>query len=514
MLTTKTTMNKQNSFIAVLILLYVAKTSVIFCGDDPKENTKLNHLTTISGRISPKSIVYNKKGLFFAQNMMYRHTITVYNRDFELVKTISDEVKLSDYGIDKYKGSYKGAPVECAFSHNGKFAWVSNYEMQGGTSEEFKKPGCDGCVGKKYDQSYVYRINTATFNIDAVIEVGSVPKFIAATPNNKYVLVTNWTSGDLSIIDTEINKEIKRIDLGSLPRGIDINSTSTYAYIAIMGSDKIAEVNLNTYDVSWIKDVGRGPRHICISPDDKFLYVTINNESKVDKINLEDKSITYVKTGNQPRSMAISKDGNFLYVVNYNSNTLYKIQTSNMEIVYKVNTKSKPIGVTFDDKKKNVWVACYTGKIMVFHDTYYDPAEPLMYATKEEEEALTFLGNGFLNETKPQKTLASIAEKADPEDYKTITQNDEEEEEHEEGMVNPKEQENIDGYLVVAGSFSKEYHAEKKLKYFKEKGHKAGIYYSEDKNVYRVFVANTNTKEEAINYQSKIAESSWVFTVK
>jgi YVTN family beta-propeller protein len=511
-------MNKQNSFIAVLILFYVALQSVAFCGDNPKEekvNKRLNHLKTITGRISPKSIVHNKKGLFFAQNMMYRHTITVYNRDFKLVKTISDEVKLSDYGIADYKGSYKGAPVECAFSHNGKFAWVSNYEMKGGTSEEFKKPGCDGCVGKKYDQSYVYRINTKTFKIDNVIEVGAVPKFIATTPNNRYVLVTNWTSGDLSIIDTETNKEIKRIDLGSLPRGIDINSTSTFAYVAIMGSDKIAEVNLESYEISWIKDVGRGPRHICISPDDKFLYVTINNESKVAKINLTDKTLTYVKTGNQPRSMVISKDGNFLYVVNYNSNTLYKIQTSNMEIIYKVNTSSKPIGVTFDDKKNNIWVACYTGKIMIFHDTYYDLDEPLVYATQEEEDVLTFLGHGFLNETKPDKTLASIAEEYAPKEKGEKSKEIEEEKENsKEESVNPKDQENLDGFLVISGSYSKESNAEKKVNYFNEKGYKAGMYYSEDKSVYRVYVLNTNTKQEAIEFQGTIEDRSWIFTLK
>lgn len=53
---------------------------------------------TIRGDISPKSVVHSGKGLFFAQNMMYNHTITVYDRPFNLVKTITDRVKLSDYG--------------------------------------------------------------------------------------------------------------------------------------------------------------------------------------------------------------------------------------------------------------------------------------------------------------------------------------------------------------------------------------------------------------------------------
>ena len=82
----------------------------------------------ITGSISPKSIVHSGDGLFFAQNMMYRHTITVYDRDMELVATIPDTVDLSGFG---HSGEYKGAPVEAAFSSDGSTAYVSNYQMYG-----------------------------------------------------------------------------------------------------------------------------------------------------------------------------------------------------------------------------------------------------------------------------------------------------------------------------------------------------------------------------------------------
>ena len=75
---------------------------------------------TIYGQISPKSIVHSGDGLFFAQNMMYNHTVTVYDRNYKLLKTIKDEVNLADYGFDDYNNTYKGAPVEVAFSHGGQ----------------------------------------------------------------------------------------------------------------------------------------------------------------------------------------------------------------------------------------------------------------------------------------------------------------------------------------------------------------------------------------------------------
>ena len=59
----------------------------------------LEQVATITGNLSPKSIVHSGNGLFFAQNMMYRHTVTVYNRTFELVETIPDTVELAEFGF-------------------------------------------------------------------------------------------------------------------------------------------------------------------------------------------------------------------------------------------------------------------------------------------------------------------------------------------------------------------------------------------------------------------------------
>ena len=43
-----------------------------------------------------------------------------------------------------------------------------------------------------------------------------------------------------------------------------------------------------------------------------------------------------------------------------------------MKVVDNIKTNDKPIGITYDDETNNIWVACYEGSIMVFHDSYYD----------------------------------------------------------------------------------------------------------------------------------------------
>jgi len=74
-----------------------------------------------------------------------------------------------------------------------------------------------------------------------------------------------------------------------------------------------------------------------------------------------------VATGTQPRSMAISPDGTALYVVNYESNTVSKLRSDDMTVVQTVDVPSHPIGITYEPLTHRVWVACYSGEILMFN---------------------------------------------------------------------------------------------------------------------------------------------------
>jgi YVTN family beta-propeller protein len=319
--------------------------------------------------MSPKSVVASHDGVLFAQNMMYRHSISVFDAEGALVRTIPDSVDLSAYGIDGHPGVSKGAPVEMAFSPDGKVAWVSNYSMYGAG---FGPEGDDSCTpGDGTDDSFVYKVDTATHQILDVIGVGAVPKYVAATPDGSKVLVTNWCTWDLSVIDTATDTEVQRIDLGGrYPRGIAISPDSRTAYIALMGSDTMVSVDLGSYEVSPHSSPGDSPRHVVISPDGAHLYVSNNRDGNVVKLDrATGRVLGSVTTGEQPRSLAISSDGEAIYVVNYESSTMSKVRTSDMTVMQTVQTDAHPIGITYEPTLQRVWVACYGGRILVFDDS-------------------------------------------------------------------------------------------------------------------------------------------------
>ena len=108
--------------------------------------------------------------------MMYKHTVSAFRADGALVTTISDSVRLADFGVTGHPGTSQGAPVEMAFSPDGKHAWVSNYAMYG---KGFGPEGLDTCTaGDGTATSLVYRVDTQPFAVDRVVPVGAVPKYV------------------------------------------------------------------------------------------------------------------------------------------------------------------------------------------------------------------------------------------------------------------------------------------------------------------------------------------------
>src|SRR5204862_7685566 len=104
-------------------------------------------------------------------------------------------------------------------------------------------------------------------------------------------------------------------------------------------------------------------------PAGNVLYGTLNAEGTVAKVDLRSgRVVAKVTTGSAPRSMTIAPDGRSLYVVNYESNTVSKLRTRDMRVLQTVPTNAHPIGIAYDDATGDVWVACYTGTIMVFRD--------------------------------------------------------------------------------------------------------------------------------------------------
>lgn len=352
--------------VVALIILFATSTFSAHA-QTLNSDQKMVLIDSVGGSISPKSVLASDSGLISAHNMMYRHSVTIYDaNNAELIATVPDSVVLSDFGYTQYSGTYRGAPVEGAFSPDGKYLYFTNYSMYG---KGFTKEGHDTCSpASGYDKSFLSRINLESKKIDAVYPVGSVPKVVQVTPDNKYVLVSNWCSYTVTVISIESGKTVKSIKIGRYPRGIAITKDSRYAFVAEMGGAHIHRIDLSDFSKILIP-IGSNPRAVVLSPDESKLYVTMNLAGKVQAWDLiASKTIKSVKTGAKPRSLDISSDGSALFVVNFNGDTVSKIRTSDMKVIQTIKVCNEPIGVTYDSSTNRTWVACYGGTLKVFEN--------------------------------------------------------------------------------------------------------------------------------------------------
>ena len=351
-------------FIAIFALSLVSL-PVTHASEPLSQDTRMKLVKTLSGDLAPKSVLSSGSGLISAHNMMYKHTVTIYDsKTMELVSTVKDSVDLKSFGFSKYSGNYRGAPVEGAFSPDGKYLYFTNYAMYG---KGFNKEGTDKCSPSSgYDTSFLSRIDLSTYTIDAVYPVGSVPKVVQVTPDNKYVLVSNWCSYTVSVISVAEQKVVKSIKIGRYPRGIVVTKDSAFAYVAEMGGNRLHRIDLATFEQTYIP-IGSNTRALVLSPDNKVLYATMNLSGQIAAWDLvANKSLGKAKIGQAARSLDISSDGTALFATNYKSGTVSKVRTSDLKVLQTIKVCSEPIGITYDAPTARTWVACYGGSVKVF----------------------------------------------------------------------------------------------------------------------------------------------------
>jgi YVTN family beta-propeller protein len=137
-----------------------------------------------------------------------------------------------------------------------------------------------------------------------------------------------------------------------------------------MGAYIVAAVDLDSGTVTRrFTGLGTQPRHANLSPDGRWLYVTLAGNDQVAKIDTATGTVVArAVTGDTPRSAVLTPDGSTLYVVNYFGNSFAQVRTADMAVTAVIPVSTNPIGITYDAESRQVWVACYVGRIHVFEE--------------------------------------------------------------------------------------------------------------------------------------------------
>lgn len=341
-----------------------------------------------------KSVLFNTNGSkLYAMNL---EGMSIYEFDQPTRKVIR-EFKFKptkgtgwDYVKDKPISSYQEKPVEACLSHDDKILWVSLHNADGivpiiidSISTNRSPTAIRPQNGKGADKQILKRIRVVypgsnqkdSFDVP-LIKTGKTPKIISRTADNKYLLVSNWHSYNVSVLEMDKDqypyaKVIGTVPVSSIPRGIVIDDKANRSFVAIMGGATITVIN-NTV---WMKEgdinVESNPRHIVMDTSG-HLFVSYNKLAKIACIEAETgKTLFTAPTHAQPRTIILSKNHKFLFVTCYNSDfvDVFRINDDNFQKIASLPCKGHPVGVdVFEDNERlEAWVCSYSnGSISVF----------------------------------------------------------------------------------------------------------------------------------------------------
>lgn len=330
--------------------------------------TRLVEEKRVGGAITPRGLAASSRGLVLATNMMYRHTVTAYDASGSLVATIPDAVQLGQLGVTGHAGTSRGAPVEAAFVPDGSKAYVTNYAM---TGQGFGAEPSDSCAtDAKAQGSFLYRVDASSRTVDQVVAVGAVPKDLAVTPDGKTVVVANWCSGDLSVVDVASARQTARVAVGEHPRGVAVSPDGRTAYVLTAGEKgdgAVRAVDLAGRQARAIATVGPDPRRIAVEASGDLL-VTSAGDDTVRRLAPTGAQKARVTVPDQPRAIALSTDGATAYVVSYGSGMLTALRTSDLRARSSISTPASPTGLAVEPTRGRVWVAGYTGTLALYRE--------------------------------------------------------------------------------------------------------------------------------------------------
>lgn len=332
-----------------------------------------------------KSVIFNSSGSkLYAMNL---EGMSVYEFDQDS-KKLTREFKFTptrgmgwDYNKSRAIASYQEKPVEACFSHGDKILWVSLHNAEGiipiWVDDLSKNTGGTAGGQKIKPVTVIYPGSTKrdSFNVP-LIETGKTPKVISVTADSRFLLVSNWHSRNVSVL--ELNKDvypfgkvISTVPVSAIPRGIAVDDKNKRSYIAIMGGASLNVINNDTWKSETIFNVSSSPRHVVMDTSG-HLFVSYNSLGTIACLDAATgKTLFSTSTHAQPRTIVLSKNHKFIFVTCYSSDfvDVYKINPDSFSKIASLPCGGHPVGVDIVENKERLeaWVCSYSsGSITVY----------------------------------------------------------------------------------------------------------------------------------------------------
>ncbi len=171
----------------------------------------------------------------------------------------------------------------------------------------------------------VFHMSGGRLSDEHAVKVGVQPVHMVASPDGRYVFVTNFSGASVSVVDTQTWRVVRTIQTPAAPHSIVSSPDDRYAYVACYLGAAIAVIDIARQALVGtipLPPLTR-PYGLNISADGHYLYASDNFSGRLFTLDaLARRALTSTQVGLRPALIARSPDGATLYVANGASHNL------------------------------------------------------------------------------------------------------------------------------------------------------------------------------------------------
>jgi 6-phosphogluconolactonase (cycloisomerase 2 family) len=267
--------------------------------------------------------------------------------------------------------------------------------------------------------SYSYNKTSKSFQkLSSVFTKGNHPCTIAFSPKDDYVLVGNYSGGNLSVFPISSKGILSDANQFIQYKGSSVNTErqekphvhcisfhpkEKVITVADLGIDAIELIPFDENATLFLLEdkaksfkvaAGSGPRHLVWNSTGTRLYATFELTNEVGVFNYKDHQLNQIQTiqlttqtkSGSAAELRLSDDGNYLYAsVRGNDNKIVVMKTNdglNLEVIQTIKTASVPRNFILTKNQKNIIVATQGSSLISVFDR--DAKTGLLKATSNE----------------------------------------------------------------------------------------------------------------------------------
>ena len=240
-------------------------------------------------------------------------------------------------------------------------------------------------------------VNSRNFSDRITVSVGHEPHESAATHDARYVFVSNRGAGTISVFDTATRTELDtdgnpangttRIVVGLQPHGLAVTADDRYLLVTNDGSNDVSVVSIAGFQViGTVPAVGSGPHMIAITPDGREAWTGNIGGGDVSILDVAKAiadpahavlcatpggsgSACRIPSGLGTESVTFTQDGKIAYVAAGTSGTVTVIDVRTRQVVRTLSIAGQPLRVAIRPDGRRAYVSQFSGTSMAVIDT-------------------------------------------------------------------------------------------------------------------------------------------------